>query len=193
MPTVPTREEALALLHEHTQGESLRNHALAVEAGMREMARRRGGDEHLWGVIGLLHDLDYERWPDPNEHARQTAVILRERGWAEEIVLPILGHNPVHGQARDTDAARVLYAIDELCGFVVACALVRPGRNLGTLEPKSVIKKMKDKAFARQVDRECIRAGAAELGLELGDLCEAVIVALRGIAPQLGLTVAAEG
>ncbi len=189
MTAIPTREEALALLHEYTQSESLRNHALAVEAGMREMARRRGGDEPLWGVIGLLHDLDYERWPDPNEHAKQTAAILRERGYAEELVLPILGHNPVHGVARETDAARVLYAIDELCGFVHACALVRPGRNIGTLEPPSVVKKMKDKAFARQVDRQCIRDGAAELGMELPDLCGAVIVALRGIAPQLGLSV----
>ena len=189
MTAIPTREEALALLHEHTQSESLRNHALAVEAGMREMARRRGGDEALWGVIGLLHDLDYERWPDPNEHAKQTAVILRERGYAEELVLPILGHNPVHGVARESDAARVLYAIDELCGFVHACALVRPGKNIGTLEPPSVVKKMKDKAFARQVDRQCIRDGAAELGMELPDLCGAVIVALRGIAPQLGLSV----
>jgi predicted hydrolase (HD superfamily) len=156
---------------------------------MREMARRRGGDEQLWGVIGLLHDLDYERWPDPSEHAKQTAVILRARGYAEELVLPILGHNPVHGVARDTDAARVLYAIDELCGFVHACALVRPGKNIGTLEPPSVVKKMKDKAFARQVDRQCIRDGAAELGMDLAELCGAVIVALRGIAPQLGLSV----
>jgi putative nucleotidyltransferase with HDIG domain len=191
MTAIPTREEALALLHEYTSSESLRNHALAVEAGMREMARRRGGDEHLWGVIGLLHDLDYERWPDPSEHAKQTAAILRAQGWAEEIVLPILGHNPVHGQARDTDAARVLYAIDELCGFVHACALVRPGRNIGTLEPPSVVKKMKDKAFARQVDRQCIREGAAELGIELPELCGAIIAALRGIAPQLGLTATA--
>jgi putative nucleotidyltransferase with HDIG domain len=187
MPAMPTRDEALALLHEHTQSESLRHHALAVEAAMREMARRRGGDEPLWATCGLLHDLDYERWPDPNEHAKQGAAILRERGYPEELVRAIQAHNPVHGVPRDTDMARVLYAIDELCGFVVACALVRPGRNIGTLEPRSVLKKMKDKAFARQVDRECIRSGAAELGLELGELCEAVIVALRGIAPQLGL------
>ena len=189
MTAIPTRAEALALLHEYTQSESLRNHALAVEAAMREMARRRGGDEQLWGVIGLLHDLDYERWPDPSEHAKRTAAILRERGYAEELVLPIMGHNPMHGVPRDTDAARVLYAIDELCGFVHACALVRPGRNIGTLEPPSVVKKMKDKAFARQVDRECIRGGAAELGMDLAELCGAVIVALRGIAPQLGLSV----
>ena len=104
-------------------------------------------------------------------------------------MLPILAHNPAHGVPRDTDLARVLYAVDELCGFVVACALVRPGRNLGTLEPPSVVKKMKDKAFARQVDRECIRSGAAELGMELSELCGAVIVALRGIAPQVGLNV----
>jgi putative nucleotidyltransferase with HDIG domain len=189
MSTVPTRDEALALLHEYTQSESLRHHALAVEAAMREMARRRGGDEHLWGMVGLLHDLDYERWPDVNEHAKQSAAILRERGYAEELVLPIMAHNPVHGVPRDTDVARVLYAIDELAGFVVACALVRPGRNLGTLEPPSVVKKMKDKAFARQVDRQCIRDGAAELGMDLAELCGAVIVALRGIAPQLGFSV----
>jgi putative nucleotidyltransferase with HDIG domain len=190
MSTVPTREAALALLHEYTQSESLRNHALAVEAAMREMARRRGGDEHLWALVGLLHDLDYERWPDPQEHAKQSATILRERGYPEELIRAIQAHNPVHGVPRDTDMARVLYAIDELCGFVVACALVRPGRNLGTLEPPSVVKKMKDKAFARQVDRECIRGGAAELGLELSELAGAVIHALRGIAPQLGLSVA---
>jgi putative nucleotidyltransferase with HDIG domain len=188
MTAVPTREEALALLHEYTQSESLRHHALAVEAAMREMARRRGGDEHLWAMCGLLHDLDYERWPDLHDHAKQAAAILRERGYAEELVLPILAHNPVHGVPRDTDLARTLYAVDELCGFVVACALVRPGRNLGTLEPPSVVKKLKDKAFARQVDRECIRGGATELGTELSELCGAVIVALRGIAPQLGLT-----
>ena len=191
MTAIPAREEALALLHEYTQSESLRNHALAVEAAMREMARRRSGDEHLWGMVGLLHDLDYERWPDPNEHAKQSAILLRERGYPEELVAAIQAHNPIHGVPRDTDMARVLYAIDELCGFVVACALVRPGRNIGTLEPKSVIKKMKDKAFARQVDRECIREGAVELGIELSDLCEAVIVALRGIAPQLGLSIEA--
>lgn len=188
MTAWPTREEALALLHEHTQSESLRNHALAVEAAMRELARRRGGDEHLWSLCGLLHDLDYERWPDMHEHGKQSAAILRARGWPEELVLPILAHNDVHGVPRDTDAARCLYAVDELCGFVVACALVRPGRNLGTLEPPSVVKKMKDKAFARQVDRESIRRGAVELGMELPELAGVVIGALRGIAPQLGLT-----
>jgi putative nucleotidyltransferase with HDIG domain len=186
MTHVPSREAALALLHEYTQTESLRNHALSVEASLRAFARSRGESEELYGAVGLLHDLDYERWPDAAEHTLHTAAILRERGWAEEIALAVLGHNDK--APRDSLLAKALAAVDELSGFVVACALVRPGKNIGTLEPRSVLKKMKDKAFARQIDREGIRTGAAELGVPLEELCALVIDAQRGIAPALGLT-----
>jgi len=188
MSQLPPREEALALLFEFTKSESLRSHALAVEAAMREVARERGADEDLYGLAGLLHDIDYEKWPDPEEHARQGATILRERGYPEPIVTAVLAHNPRHGEPRDTDLKRALYAVDELAGFVVACALVRPGRDIGSLEPPSVLKKLKDKAFARQVDRECIRQGAAEMGVELADLVRIVIAGLRRIAKDLGLS-----
>ncbi|HEY3355165.1 MAG TPA: HDIG domain-containing protein [Polyangia bacterium] len=186
MTHVPAREEALALLHEYTQTESLRHHALSVEASMRAFARARGEDEDLYGAVGLLHDMDYERWPDPAAHTLHAAEIIRARGWAEALVLAVLGHN--EKAPRDTLLARALVALDELSGFVVACALVRPGKNVGTLEPRSVLKKMKDKAFARQVDREGIRRGAEELGVPLEELCALVIGAQRGIAPTLGLS-----
>jgi len=186
MTTTPTRDEAFALLCEFTASESLRAHALGVEASLRAFARERSEDEHLFGLCGLLHDLDYERWPDPAEHTVQAARILRERGYPEAVTLAILGHN--HQAPRDSLLAKALYAVDELSGFVVACALVRPQKNIGTLEPPSVLKKMKDKAFARQVDRAVIRASAEELGVPLDELCRLVIGALRGIAPTLGLT-----
>jgi putative nucleotidyltransferase with HDIG domain len=186
MTTIPSREEAFALLCEFTSSESLRAHALAVEASLRAFARERGEDEHLFALAGLLHDLDYERWPDPAEHAEQAARILRDRGYPEAVTLAVLGHNDK--VPRESLLAKALYAVDELSGFVVACALVRPQKNLGTLEPPSVLKKMKDKAFARQVDRAVIRASAEEVGVPLDGLCRLVIGALRGIAPALGLT-----
>jgi putative nucleotidyltransferase with HDIG domain len=185
--TLPSRGEALALLHEYTATESLRRHALAVEAAMRALARAQGADEELYGLTGLLHDFDYERWPDPAEHTVRGAEILRARGYPEDLACAVLAHNDATGVPRATPLARALYGIDELCGFVMACALVRPGRSVGTLEPPSVLKKLKDKAFARQVDRECIRRGAEELGVALADQVALVIAALRPIASELGL------
>jgi putative nucleotidyltransferase with HDIG domain len=186
MTGLPPRAELLALLHEHTQSESLRTHALCVEAAMRALARARGADEALFGAAGLLHDLDYERWPDPAEHALHAAALVRARGYPEELAVAILGHNDK--APRTTLLDHALYAVDELAGFVLACALVRPARNIGTLEPRSVAKKLKDKAFARQVDRESIRRGAAELDVPVEELSALVIGALRAIAPTLGLT-----
>jgi putative nucleotidyltransferase with HDIG domain len=182
-----TRDEALALLHEHTKGESLRKHALAVEAAMRHFARERGGDEETWGIVGLLHDFDYEAHPTLEEHPMVGAEILRDLGVDESIVEAVLGHANHTGVPRTTDMARSLFAVDELCGLVTAVALVRPSKSIHDVKPKSVVKKMKDKAFARSVNRDDIRQGAEEIGLELRDLIERVIAAMRSVAVEIGL------
>src|SRR5919198_300477 len=143
------RDEALQILHEFTESESLRKHAYAVEAAMRAYAPRFGGDPERWGVTGLLHDFDYERWPNPPEHTQQGARILRERGVDEEIVRAILSHADWNDVPRDTPMARTLFAVDELAGFITAVAYVRPSRRLAEVEVSSVKKKMKDKPFAR--------------------------------------------
>jgi putative nucleotidyltransferase with HDIG domain len=182
-----TRDEALTLLHEYTESDSLRKHAYAVEAAMRAYAARCGGDPEVWGVTGLLHDFDYERWPDPPEHTRQGAAILRARGCPEEIVVAILSHAEWNEIPRDTPLKKALFAVDELSGFITAVAYVRPNRRLAEVEVASVKKKMKDKAFARAVRREDITQGAELLGITLDEHIAGVLAALQGIAPALGL------
>lgn len=183
-----TRDEAWALLCEFTGDESLRRHGLAVEAAMRHYARHFGEDEQLWGLTGLLHDFDYERWPTPPDHTRAGAQILRERGVDEEIVTAILSHAEwnVADTPRDRPLRKTLFAVDELCGFLVACALIRPTRLEG-LEPKSVKKKMKTASFAAAVSREDIRRGAEQLGLELDEHIRHCVAALQAIAGDLSL------
>lgn len=182
-----TRSEALELLHEYTASDSLRKHAYAVEAAMRAYARRFGEDEERWGITGLLHDFDYERWPDPPAHTREGARILRERGVEEEIVEAILSHADWNEIPRDTPLKKTLFAVDELCGFITAVAYVRPSRSLAEVDVKSVRKKMKDKAFARAVRREDITDGAALLGLDVDEHIDVCIRSLQGVHLELGL------
>jgi putative nucleotidyltransferase with HDIG domain len=186
-----TRDEAWDLLCEFTKGESLRKHALAVEAVMRAYARRLGEDEHKWGLVGMLHDFDYEVYPNPPDHPVKGSEILRERGYSDEIRRAILGHANYTGVARDTLLARGLYACDELTGFIVACALVRPN-GIWDLESKSVKKKLKDKAFARTVNRDEVYEGAEEMAVDLGEHVDFIIAALREVAPDVGLKARAD-
>jgi putative nucleotidyltransferase with HDIG domain len=181
------RQSAYELLCEFTKGEGLRKHGVAVEAVMRHFARKRGEDEEVWGITGLLHDFDYERYPTEEGHPFEGSKVLRERGYPENVVTAILGHADYSGVPRDTDMARVLYAVDELTGFITAVALVRPNKRLDDVEPKNVRKKMKDKAFARSVNREDITKGAAELGVDLDEHIAEVIEAMRPVAAELGL------
>jgi putative nucleotidyltransferase with HDIG domain len=183
-----TREEAWNLLCEYTQNDSLRKHALAVEAAMRHYARHFGADEELWGVTGLLHDFDYERYPNPPDHGTAGAAILRERGIPEEVVGAILSHTDwnLTEYPRDCPLRKTLFAVDELCGFLVACALVRPNRLEG-LEPKSVKKKMKTPSFAAAVSRDDIQVGAELLGIPLDDHIRHCVTALQARAADLGL------
>lgn len=183
-----TREQAWQILTEHVQSDSLRKHCLAVEAAMRYYARHFGEDEERWGVVGLLHDFDYERFPEPPEHTRQGAQILRERGADEEIIGAILSHADwnVEQYPRDSLLRKALFAVDELCGFVVACALVRPTRLEG-MTAKSVVKKLKQPSFAANVSREDIYRGAELLGVDLKEHIEHCIAALQPVADALGL------
>jgi putative nucleotidyltransferase with HDIG domain len=182
-----TREAAWALLTEYTQGDSLRKHALAVEAAVRGYARRFGEDEAVWGFVGLVHDFDYERWPDREHHPYEGVAILRQRGCPEFVQKAILSHADYTGVPRETLLEKALFACDEMCGFVTAAALVRPSRSVLDLEAASVRKRMKDKAFARAVPREDLVAGAEALGLPLEDHIANVIESLRTIADDLGL------
>ena len=181
------RAEAWGLLTEFTQSESLRKHALAVEACMRAYARKLGGDEELWGVTGVLHDFDYERWPSQEDHPYRGNEILAERGYSEEIRRAIMSHAEYSGVARVSPMEKALFACDELAGFITACALVKPGKSLAEVEAKSVRKKMKDKAFARSVNRDDIVNGAADLGVELEEHIAFCVEAMKGIAGELGL------
>ncbi|MBN2447485.1 MAG: HDIG domain-containing protein [Phycisphaerae bacterium] len=183
-----TRNEAWQLLCEFTQTDSLRKHALAVEAAMRHYATLLGGDPDLWGVTGLLHDFDYERWPEPPAHTREGAHILRERGVDTEIIEAILSHGEwnVPDYPRDRPIRKALFAVDELSGFIVACALVRPTRLEG-LTPKSVKKKMKTPGFAAAVSRDDIHAGAALLEIELDEHISNCVAALQTVARELDL------
>lgn len=182
-----TREEAFALLTEYTQKEGLIKHALSVEAAMRAYAQKFGEDENAWGIVGLLHDFDYEKYPSLEDHPFRGVEILRERNLPEEWVEAILGHAEHTGVPRKTRMAKTLFAVDELCGFVTAVAYVRPNRKLAEVKLKSVKKKLKDKAFARQVSREEMRQGAEELGVPFEEHIEMVISAMQGISDELGL------
>jgi putative nucleotidyltransferase with HDIG domain len=182
-----SRDEALALLHEYTKTDSLRKHALAVEQAMRAYARKMGGDPDRWGMAGLLHDFDYEMYPTAEQHPFVGSKIMEERGFDEDIRRAILGHAQYTGVPRDTDMARALFACDELCGFLTACALVQPTKNIADVKVSSVKKKLKDKAFARGVIREDITLGIEELGIPLEEHVEFVLAALREIAPELGI------
>jgi len=187
-----TRDDALALMHEYTPSDALRKHMYAVEAAMRAYARQHGEDEETWGVVGLLHDFDYERFPNDahapdQEHPSEGSRILAARGYPEHLRRAILGHASYTGVPRDTLLAKVLFAVDELCGFLVACTLVRPSKSLMDLEVSSVKKKLKDKAFARGVNRDEVRQGAEELGVDLDAHIAFCIAALRPIEVSLGL------
>ncbi len=184
------RDEAWSLLCEYTKNENLRKHALAVEACMLAYARKFGEDEQKWSVVGLIHDFDYEMYPNAPDHPLKGSEILMAKGVSEEIRRAILGHADYTGMPRDTQLAKVLFACDELAGFITACALVRPDR-IASLEARSVRKRMKDKAFARSVSREDITKGAEELGVPLDEHITFCIEAMRAIADELGLAPAA--
>ena len=190
--TLPTRADALALMEAWTPNLSLRRHMLAVEAAMRAYATHLGEDVERWGLAGLLHDFDYERFPNDAqaadaEHPSEGVRHLRTLGYPEDICQAILGHAPFTGVARESQMAKALFAVDELCGLITAAALVRPSKSVMDLEASSVRKKLKDKAFARGVSREDVVNGATELGVELEAHIAFVIEAMRGIAPTLGL------
>src|ERR1700737_4881787 len=186
--TVPTsRDDAWALLNEFTQSPHLIKHGLGVESAMRAYALKYGGDPDTWGVVGLLHDYDYERYPEVGEHAIKGAEILKERGWPEEIWYGVLSHADYANAPRTTPMQKVLYAVDELVGFVAAVALVRPSKAVADVDIQSVKKKFKDKAFARGVHREQIFTGAEQLGVELDGHIQMVIDAMKGNAAALGL------
>ena len=181
------RDAAWGLLTEYTQSESLRKHGLAVEACLRAYARKLSGDEDLWGLVGLIHDFDYEKYPTAAEHPYKGNDILKERGYSEEIRRAIMSHAEYSGVPRVTPMEKALFACDELAGFITACALVKPGKSLVEVEAKSVRKKMKDKAFARSVNRDDIVNGAADLGVDLEEHIAFCIEAMKEIAGELGL------
>ena len=187
-----SRDDALAIVHEYTASESLRKHMLAVEAAMRAYAERFGEDPERWGLAGLLHDFDYERFPNAEhsatqEHPSAGVEILRSRGYPEDVLRAILGHAPYTGVPRDTQMAKALFAVDELTGLITASALVRPSKSVMDLDARSVRKKMKDKAFARGVSREDVQLGATELGVDLDEHIQFVIDALAPHAEALGI------
>jgi putative nucleotidyltransferase with HDIG domain len=188
--TVPSRETAWALLCEHTASQALRRHALAVEASMRALARREGvpgGEVETWGLVGMLHDFDYERFPTEADHPARGMEILRARGWPEPVIRAVGAHAFHTGIPAETAMERAIVAADELTGFVGACALVRPSRSVADLPVESVVKKMKDKAFARSVDRSYIVKGAELMGMPLPELVALVLQAQRPIAIALGI------
>ena len=182
-----TRDEAHCLLTEFTQSESLRKHALAVEACVRAYARKFGENEELWGVVGLIHDFDYEKYPSAEDHPFKGSEILKERGASEEIRRAILSHANYSGVPRESKLEKTLFACDELAGFITASALVKPNKSLAECDAKSIRKKMKDKAFARSVSREDIVNGSADMGIDLEEHIAFCIEAMKGIAPELGL------
>jgi len=182
-----TRSEAWGLLTEFTQSESLRKHALAVEACMRSYARKFGEDEERWGIVGLIHDFDYEKYPSLDDHPYKGSEILKERGVPEEIRRAILSHADYTGVTRDSHLEKALFACDELAGFITATALVKPNRSLFEVDARSVRKRMKDKAFARSVKREDIIDGATGLGVDLDEHITFCIEAMKSVAQELGL------
>ena len=196
--TLPSRADALTLMHSYTASDSLRKHMYAVEAAMRAYAEHFGEDPERWGLAGLMHDFDYERFPNAahsatEEHPSAGVRLLRERGWPEDILQAILGHAHYTGVARETPMARALFAVDELTGLITATALVKPSRSVHDVDARSVRKKMKDKAFARGVSREDVLQGAAELGVDLDQHIQFVIDAMRRSAESLGLAGTAPG
>jgi len=187
-----SRQDDLALLREFTTSESLIRHMLAVESAMRAYARKYGQDEEIWGTVGLLHDFDYEKWPDPPDHPLKGAAILGDRGYPQDVIYAIKSHaDYLDDCPRVSLMDKALYACDELCGFICACALVRPGR-LGGLAPKSVRKKMKQASFAAAIHRDDIIQGAEDLGVDLNEHITFVIAALQSIADELRLTAVEE-
>jgi predicted hydrolase (HD superfamily) len=186
-----TRDEAWAILTEHTTGESLRKHALAVEAAMRHFARKAGEEEETWAITGILHDFDYEK--DPSQHPQRGRPILEQAGVPGHIVHAIQTHGDHLGIPRVTAMEKTLYAVDELTGFIAAVALVRPSKRVEDVDAAAVRKKMKDKAFARAVSRESLLQGAADLGVEFDDLVSEVVVAMTREAGALGLAGASSG
>jgi putative nucleotidyltransferase with HDIG domain len=189
---LPTRDDALALQHEYTQSDSLRKHMLAVEAAMRAYAVQFGEDPDRWGLAGLIHDFDYERYPNsehsPTEgHPAHGVRLLRERGWPEDVLEAILGHATYSGVSRESRMAKTLFAVDELTGLITATALVRPSRSILEVDARSVRKKMKDKAFARGVSRDDVMLGAQEMGVDLDQHIQFVVDAMKGAAEGLGL------
>lgn len=192
MANLPSREDAWKLLCEYTQSENLRKHALAVEACVRAYARKNGADEELWTRAALLHDFDYERWPNAEhhpdkEHPSQGSSVLRERGYPEEMIHAILAHADYTGVQRESALDHTLFACDELAGFLTACALIKPSKKIADVEAASVKKKLKDKAFARGVNRDDVRKGAEELGVSLDEHIATCIGAMQGVAGELGL------
>lgn len=185
--TALSRDAAWELLAEYTKSESLRKHALAVEAAVRGYARKFAEDEEIWGVVALLHDFDYEQWPDASNHPFRGVEILRAKGYPDFVIKAILSHADYSHVPRETPLEHTLYACDEMAGFVTAAALVRPARSVLDLEASSVMRRMKDKAFARAVNREDLRRGAEELGLPLEEHIANVILFMRGRAAELGL------
>lgn len=189
---LPSRETALALMHEYTASDSLRKHMLAVEAAMRAYAARFGEDQDRWGLAGLIHDFDYERYPNAahsptEEHPAEGVRILRQHGWPEDVLEAILGHAQYCGVPRESRMAKTLFAVDELTGLITATALVRPSRSVHEVDARAVRKKMKDKGFARGVSREDVTSGAADLGVDLDEHIEFVIAAMKATADTLGL------
>ena len=182
-----TRDAAWQLLTEYTKSESLLKHALAVEAAVRGYARKFGEDEQTWGVVALLHDFDYERWPSQEDHPFRGSEILREKGYPDWVIRAILSHAEYSGVMRESRLEKTLFACDEIAGFLTAASLVRPSKSILDLEPASVMKRMKDKAFARGVKREDLRAGAELLGLPIEEHIANVIAAMREQADALGL------
>jgi putative nucleotidyltransferase with HDIG domain len=189
---LPTRDDALALMQEYTASDSLRKHMLSVEAGMRAYADKFGEDAERWGLAGLIHDFDYERYPNDahsatEEHPSEGVRILRARGWPEDILEAVMGHAHYTNTPRVTRMAKTLFAVDELTGLITATALVKPSRSVHDVDARSVRKKMKDKAFARGVSRDDVVNGAADLGVDLDEHIAFVIEAMRGSADALGL------
>ncbi len=190
---IPTRADTLALMHEYTASESLRKHMLAVEGAMRAYAQKFGEDEELWGTTGLIHDFDYERFPNnahsaTEEHPAEGVRILREKGYPEDILEAILGHANYCNTPRQSQMAKTLFAVDELTGLITATALVRPSKSVHEVDAKSVRKKMKDKAFARGVSRDDVINGAAELGVDLDEHITFVVASMQARSAELGLS-----
>lgn len=187
MGDLPDREEALAILHEYTKSDSLRKHAYGVEAVMKSFAEKNSDDPRKFALVGLLHDFDYEIYPNAPDHPLKGSEILRSKNFPEEIIYAIQCHADYVGNERRSLMDKAIFALDELTGFIVACTLVKPSRSLSEIEPKSVRKKLKDKAFARSVHREDIYKGAEQLGMDLDELIIFVAEALKPVAPEIGL------